>query len=94
MSEKVLTCPHCHTHLSKWRVPVESSWEEEFFFVCFNDECSYYRNGWAWMKQQFSQDASYRYAVNPTTGASSPLPVWSDSATREMIVDETKGNEE
>ena len=91
MNGTALTCPHCQTRLSKWRVPVESSWEEDFFFVCFNDDCSYYVNGWRWMEEQFKQKASYRYAVNPTTGAASPLPVWSDTATKEMIVDETEG---
>jgi hypothetical protein len=45
------------------------------------------------MKQQFNQNASYRFAVNPNTGASSPLPVWSDTATREMIVDESEEGE-
>ena len=52
--------------------------------------CSYYKEGWEWMKQQFNQMASYRYVVNPATGASSPLPVWSDSATREMIVEDDR----
>ena len=94
MKEISRTCPHCGTRLSKWRVPDDASWDEEFFFVCFNDDCSYYKNGWSWMKEQFSQNASYRFAINPTTGASSPLPVWSDTATREMIVDETEGEEE
>jgi hypothetical protein len=93
MKEISRTCPHCGTSLSKWLVPVDASWDDEFFFVCFNDDCSYYKNGWSWMEQQFSQKASYRFALNPTTGASSPLPVWSNSATREMIVDETEGNE-
>lgn len=93
MNDFARNCPHCETHLSKWRVPDEASWDDEFFFVCFNNDCSYYKDGWTWMEQQFKQKASYRYAVNPTTGASSPLPVWSDSATREMIVDETEGNE-
>ena len=90
MNDIARTCPHCETRLSNWRVPDGSSWTEEFFFVCFNDDCSYYKNGWAWMKEQFNQRASYRFAVNPTTGASSPLPVWSDTATREMIVDENE----
>ncbi len=94
MKEMSRTCPHCSTRLSKWRVPAEASWEEEFFYVCFNDGCSYYQNGWKWMEEQFSQRASYRYAVNPTTGAASPLPVWSDTATREMIVDESEGSNE
>lgn len=90
MNDIARTCPHCESRLSKWSVPDGSSWTEEFFFVCFNDDCSYYKNGWAWMKEQFNQRASYRFAVNPTSGASSPLPVWSDTATREMIVDENE----
>ena len=28
--------------------------------------------------------------INPTTGASSMIPVWSDSATREMIVEDNE----
>ena len=82
------TCPHCGTKLKKWRVPDETSWDEPFFLVCFNDDCTYYKQGWDWMKEQYNQRASYRYMINPTTGAASPLPVWSDSATREMIMED------
>ena len=85
------TCPHCESRFKKWRVPEDASWNEEFFYVCFNDECPYYIRGWARMKEQYGQRGSYRYMINPTTGASSPLPVWSDTATREMIVEEAKG---
>jgi hypothetical protein len=46
------------------------------------------------MKEKYNQRASYRYAINPTTGASLPIPVWSDSAARDMIVDEGEGEEE
>ena len=88
MTDTARTCPHCGSRLKKWLVPVESSWSEEFFFVCFNDECSYYKKGWEWMKEQYSQTASFRFMVNPTTGVSSMIPVWSDSATREMIVED------
>jgi hypothetical protein len=84
-------CPHCGTPFCKWLVPEGTSWSEEFFYVCFNDSCSYYREGWEWMKDQYHQKASYRYMMNPTTGASAPLPVWSDAAMREMIVVETGG---
>ena len=82
------TCRHCGSDLKKWRVPPDASWSEDFFLVCFNDGCSYYKAGWEWMMEQYSQHASYRHMINPTTGASSPLPVWSDSATREMIVED------
>ena len=94
MDARPRTCPHCETRLSKWLVPDDASWDDEFFYVCFNNDCSYYKNGWSWMEQQFKQKASYRFALNPNTGAASPLPVWSDSATRQMIVDETEGSEE
>jgi len=94
MSDTPRLCPHCNSQLKKWRVPEDASWDEPFFYVCFNDECSYYLKGWKWMDEQFSQKASYRYAVNPTTGGPLPLPVWSDLATREMIVEDNEGEDE
>ncbi len=94
MAELPKTCPHCGTALKKWQVPVESSWSEEYFYVCFDDDCSHYRKGWEWMKEQFRQRASYRYMLSPDTGASSSLPVWSESAMRELIVDPDEGNDD
>ncbi len=94
MADTPRTCPHCGSRLKKWLVPEGATWSEEFFFVCFNDDCSYYREGWDWMKEQYNQHASYRYMINPATGASSSIPVWSDSATREMIVEENKGDDD
>ena len=90
MAEAPENCPHCGSELEKWLVPEEATWPEEFFWVCFNDDCSYYRNGWVWMKEQYNQHASYRYTVNPRTGTSLQIPVWSDSATREMIVEDDR----
>jgi hypothetical protein len=75
-------------------VPEGSSWNEEYFFVCFNDDCSYYKDGWSWMKEQYNQVASYRYVINPSNCGESRIPVWSDSATREMIVDDAEGGDQ
>jgi len=86
-------CPHCGSRLRRWRVPDGATWDEEFFLVCFNDACAYYRDGWEWMKSQFNQTASYRYALNPRTDAPLPIPVWSDAATREMIVDDEESDD-
>jgi len=88
MADTPLTCRHCGSRLTKWLVPDAATWSEEFFFVCFNDDCSYYKKGWSWMKEQYNQQASFRYMLNPTTGAASMIPVWSHSATRQMIVDD------
>lgn len=94
MADISRTCSHCGSRLQKWRVPDDATWSEEFFFVCFNNDCSYYKAGWVWMKEHYNQHASYRYAVNPDTGASLMIPVWSDSATREMIEEDTEGGDE
>ena len=93
MSGPVPTCPHCGSRLKRWRVPEGATWSEGFFLVCFDDECSYYLEGCAWMMQEYAQKASYRYALNPTTGGSLALPVWSASAIREMIIDEPEHGE-
>jgi hypothetical protein len=85
------TCPHCGDTLKKWEVPDGATWDDEFFFVCFNNECPYFVRGWRWMEEQYNQKASYRYALNPTSGGSLMIPVWDDQATREMIVDDSGG---
>lgn len=94
MPDTARICPHCGSRLKKWRVPEDATWSEEFFFVCFNDECPYYKTGWVWMREHYNQNASYRYAYNPDTNNSLMIPVWSDSATREMIVEDTEGSDE
>jgi hypothetical protein len=88
MTEARGTCPHCGERLKKWMVPEGTNWTDEFLLVCFNDECSYYKEGWDWMQQQYGQTASYRYAVHPSTGGSSLIPVWSASATRDLIAED------
>ena len=32
MADTSRTCPHCESRLDRWRVPVEATWDEEFFF--------------------------------------------------------------
>ena len=93
MSDQARTCPHCGSGLKKWLVPEKASWDEEYVLVCVNNDCAYYVKGWNWMKEQFNQHGSYRYAFNPGNNSQFPLPVWSDTATLEMIVDEPDGAE-
>ena len=91
MSDRPASCPHCGETLKKWLVPEAATWDDEFFLVCFNNECSYYVRGWDWMKEQYNQEASYRYALNPSTGGALMIPVWDENATRMMIVDDSGG---
>ena len=84
---EVKKCPHCNQSLSKWLCPPESSWDAEFQYVCFNDECPYFVRGWNWMNDKFNQNISYRYRLNPSNGESGPLPVWSKDALKNFIIE-------
>ncbi len=93
MSEPTIakTCPHCGGQLDWVRIPDEAGFEEPLHLVCFSDECPYYVRGWTWMEEKFGVHSSYRYRVNPRTGCSSPISVWSENALKSHIVsdDET-----
>ncbi len=83
-------CPRCDTPMSKWRVPEDSGWNGEFHWVCFNDECPYYVRGWEHMKATQKVVASYRLKLDPETGSTSPLGVWSPAALKDLIMDGEK----
>jgi len=40
------------------------------------------------MQDHYAVTASYRYRIDPATGVAFPLPVWSESALTDKIVDE------
>lgn len=80
-------CPHCNSRLLKWSNPDGTTWGDGIQLVCFNDECPYFVNGWKHMRDNYNQSVSYRYRFNPDTGESGPLPVWSETALRHLIVE-------
>ena len=85
-------CPHCNKKMSKWRAADLNAWGPVVQYVCFNDECPYYINGWKWMEERFGTTCSYRHRYNPETKESGPLPVYSDTVGKSQIVSD--GDEE
>ena len=84
-----LRCPHCGAALCAMAVPDSTGWDTPHHWVCFNDDCSYYREGWDWMWEKYRTRASYRYrVVDPEHGGSTPLAVWSPDAMRDRISEE------
>ena len=81
-----IECPHCQQKLLKWACPIESKWCSEYMYICFNDDCSFFVEGWDWMLENYNVKASYRYRYNPFTGETGSLPVYSKDAGRESII--------
>ena len=79
-------CPHCDQPMERWSIPDELPFDEEWHWVCFNDECPYYVKGWKWMDEKFGRPASYRHRKNPNSKEFGPLAVWSSAALRQGII--------
>ena len=52
-------CPHCNQEMSLWEVPPINfsdglGWGEPFLFLCFNDECPLYVNGWGELEENYA----------------------------------------
>lgn len=87
MSNERPACPHCGATMNRWATPSMSTWESEYFWVCFNDDCCYFVRGWKWMLEKYEVCCSYRHKYDPFTGEKGPLPVWSADALKDGIID-------
>jgi hypothetical protein len=86
-SKSVPACPHCGEALVPFSLPEACGWETPFQLACFNDDCPYYVRGWAWMEERYGVKTSYRHRLDPSSGTASPLPVWSPTALRALILE-------
>ncbi len=86
--KKPYTCPHCNAKLLPWRSPDMTSWGGDIQYICFNDECPYFKGGWNVM-ESIGNECSYRFMYDPDSGGCHPIPVPSKEALREYIADAT-----
>jgi hypothetical protein len=85
-------CPYCNSYMTKWRTPQmpfdgSTTWTSEFLYVCFNDECPYFIDGWDWMWNKYHRSVSYRHILDPDTGMTSPIPVSSYNSLKDGIIE-------
>jgi len=82
-----IECPHCGEPLKAFEMPIEMAYEHAIQWACFNNDCPYFKEGWDWMWENYSAKVSYSYrVVNPDTGETSPLTVWSETAIVDRIL--------
>ena len=87
--KETLCCPYCDQKLSKWEVPDNpfcQTWDNEFMYICFNDDCPYFIRGWDKMYRDTLQGMSYRLMYNPEKDRCMPIPVPSHQALKDGII--------
>jgi hypothetical protein len=86
-------CPHCHEMMSLWEVPPITfsdglGWGEPFLFVCFNDRCPVFVQGWDHIQDNYCHRASYRCMNYPGTEQFEFMPVFSPMGGQGQILDD------
>jgi hypothetical protein len=93
VSMKRPKCPHCGLEMSIYEVPPVNfsdglGWGVPYLFVCFNDECPSYNQGWEHIRDTYSQTASYRCMNYPGTDQFEYIPVFSPFGAKGQMVDD------
>ena len=93
MAQPKPTCPHCGVEMNLWEVPPINigdglGWGAPFLYICFNDNCPLYLQGWDNMMENYAHTASYRCMNYPGTDQYELMPVFSNQGGRGQIIDE------
>jgi len=85
-------CPHCDVEMSLYEVPSMTfsdglGWGTPYLFLCFNDECTLYTQGWDHLKENYAHTASYRCMNYPGTEQFELMPVFSPMGATGQIID-------
>lgn len=86
-------CPHCKEEMNLWEVPPMTfsdglGWGSPYLFLCFNDECPLYVQGWQDLEENYSHRASMRCLNYPGTEQFECMPVFSPHGAKGQIIDD------
>ena len=86
-------CPHCGKEMNisecaDTGLSCGSGWGTPYFFVCFNDKCPAFVNGWESMKRDYGRKCSYRCICFPGSRKTEMMMVFSYSDGKSEIIDE------
>lgn len=78
-------CPHCKKQLTCCNVPPFHvgdglGWGSEYMYICLNNDCSLFVNGWKHIEEQYGHTSSYRYMQLPGEKKGTPMMVASKDA--------------
>lgn len=92
MEQEKPKCPHCQQEMTLWEVPPVNfsdglGWGTPYLYICFNDECSLYKEGWENMRQNYGRNSSYRCMQYPGKSSYECMPVFSPEGGSGQIID-------
>jgi len=93
VKKKRPVCPHCGQEMVIWECPQMTfsdglGWGTPYLYVCFNDDCPLYLEGWENIMEHYANVASYRCICDPMSGKMDCMPVFSREGGKGNIVDE------
>ncbi len=89
--DEVKLCPHCQQQLSCCEAPPIHvgdglGWGSEVLFICLNDDCSIFLNGWDKIEQRYGHHASYRYVELPNSKEKNYMMVGNADAFKASVI--------
>ena len=86
-------CTYCGYKMSIWEVlqfPFEDGlgWGTPYLFVCFNNRCPMYEQGWDHIRRNYGRHASYRCICDPMSGVMDSMVVYSREGASGYVIDE------
>ncbi|MBW1649357.1 MAG: zinc ribbon domain-containing protein [Deltaproteobacteria bacterium] len=93
LNQKKPKCKYCEQEMKIWETPLMPvgdglGWGTPYLFMCFNDECSLYKQGWEHVNEEYAHNASYRCINYPGTEQYECIPVFSNVGGQGQIIDE------
>ncbi len=90
--EEKHVCPHCKQELTLCHAPPIHvgdglGWGSEYLFICLNNDCSLFANGWKYIENQYGHVGSYRYMEIPGSKESYNMMVAGRDAFTGSVVD-------
>jgi len=87
------TCVHCGKKMTKITPPPYTigdglGWGVKYLWICLNDECPFFVEGWEHMRENYGKNASYRYMCFPDNGESGAICVFSYEGLKAQIIED------
>lgn len=90
--DEVKICPKCKERLSCCEAPPIHvgdglGWGSEILFICLNDACPIFLNGWDQIEKRYGHHASYRYMELPGSPEGNFMMVGNSDAFKACVID-------